>query len=148
MLPLLQAINAKIIGTPAIVAAFPGWRNPTTGLTYPAGYYRDVAPEQAPLPFLVSTVIASPATYRYGGIQRTEPSIQFAAFGIGQDAVFGKLKILTDAFDEFLFTLSAGHVVNMTRAGDPIPVHQDDKDEQGRDVWQWAVTYDYVLSPT
>jgi hypothetical protein len=147
--PLLKAIYAKAAATPAIVAAFPGWTDTSTAttVTYPVGVYGDVAPERAPLPYVVTTVIAAPSTMRYGGESFSQPSIQFSAYGVGRDDLFTLLKVLTDALDELTLTLATGHQTNTYREGQPIPVLQPDKDEQGRNVWAWVVTYTFSVTP-
>lgn len=144
MIELLQAIYNKAKGTPSIVAAFPGFTRAATGTVYPVGFYAGQAADGAPLPYVVTSVIAAPSTFAYSTAERVEPAIQFAAYGVGHDATYAKLKTATDVFDTGVLALSTGQNYYAQRSGRPIPTWQE-LDADGNDVWQWAVTYDFAL---
>lgn len=148
MEPLLEAIYTQCKNTAGIVTAFPAFVDSTTGgaVTYPVGVYADEAPERATLPYMVTSIIAAPATTRYGGIQRTEPQIQFAAYGVGRAAGYARMLAFINVFDELTLTLSSGKMVNTTRLGSPVPALDPSKDETGQNVWQWTVVYQFVLN--
>jgi hypothetical protein len=130
MLPLLNAIYAKFTADAPLVAAFPG------------GLFRDRAPEETAMPYVVSRVVSSKLDYAYGGPHRTTTEIKFSAYGIGHDATGAAMQLLVSAFDDALLSLSSGTNDSVTRAGDPVPaIHRHDA--QGNDVWEWSVTYLY-----
>jgi hypothetical protein len=130
MLELLNAIYLKFTSNGALVAAFPG------------GFHRDQAPENQPMPYLVSKVLTSKLQYSYQGVCRSETTIRLSAYGIGHDATGALAEQLVGAFDDALLTLASGTNDTVTRLTDPVPVlHQHDA--QGNDVWAWSVEYGY-----
>ena len=133
MLPLLNAIYAKFTADAALVAAFPG------------GLFRDRAPENTIMPYVVSRVVASKVDYAYGGPYRTHTEVRFSAYGVGHDAVAGEMQTLLNSFDDTLLALSSGANDSVTRTGEPTPaLHRHDS--RGNDVWEWSVTYLYGVS--
>ncbi len=150
MEPLLEAIYSTCSNTSSIVAAFPAFigRGSVGTPEFPVALYPDLAPEGAPLPFLVQTVIAAPTEYRYGGPRQSDPLIQFTAYSAsGRTSVMQLVKTFTDAFDELIMTLSSGHQTNVFRTGEPIPRRDPDKDSSGQIVWSATVSYQFSTSP-
>lgn len=141
MEPLLEAIKTQCANSASIVSAFPA----VGGVS--VSYFGDLAPETAPLPYLVSTVIAAPSNFSYGGNEYAEATVQFSAYGNGRAATYTRIKAFADVFDELVFSLSSGHLVNTYREGQPIPQFQPDKDDQAQDVWGWIVSYVFTLTP-
>jgi hypothetical protein len=130
MIYLLNSIYSHFTGNAPLVAAFPG------------GLFRDRAPEETTMPYVVSSVVSSKLDYAYGGPYRTHTEIRFSAYGIGHDAIATAMQLLVSAFDDVLLPLSSGTNDTVTRLGDPSPVlHRHDS--QGNDIWEWSVTYSY-----
>ena len=132
MIALLNAIYSRFTSDAALVAAFPG------------GLHRDQAPEETPMPYLVSKVLESKIEYSYGGPCRTDVRIRFSAYGVGHDASGLLMQTFIAHTDDQLLTLSAGAHDTLTRLGDALPVlHKHDS--HGNDVWEWSVTYEYGI---
>jgi hypothetical protein len=130
MLPLLNAIYSKFTASAPLVAAFPG------------GLFRDRAPEETAMPYVVSHVVSSKLDYAYTGAYRTTTEVRFSAYGIGHDAVAAEMQLLVNVFDDALLSLSSGTNDTVTRMGDPTPtLHRHDS--QGNDIWEWSVVYSY-----
>jgi hypothetical protein len=133
MLPLLNAIYTRFTTTGTLTAAFP------------AGLFRDRAPEATALPYVVSHVVQSKLEYSYAGACRSDTQIKFSAYGVGHDATGTLMNALTAAFDDALLTLSNGTNDTVTRLSEPIPVlHKHDA--MGNDVWEWGVVYEYSVT--
>ena len=107
MLLLLNAIYSKFTGDASLTAAFPG------------GLSRDRAPENTPMPYLVSQVASATPLYSYGSaIYRTLVTIRFGAFGVGHDATAAAAQTLIAQFDDALLSLSSGTNDTVTRLTD------------------------------
>lgn len=136
MLSLLNAIYSKFTGDAALTSAFPG------------GLSRDNAPENTPMPYLVSQVVSATPLYSYSsGVYRTLIAIRFHAYGVGHDATGSAVQTLISRFDDALLTLTSGINDSVTRQSDPMPKLLR-HDAQGSDVWEWTVTYEFgVVGP-
>lgn len=133
MQALLDAINSKFTGTPSLVSAFPG------------GYCRDRAPEGTAMPYVVSSVIASPSQPVYGNAKHSQTHIRFSAVGIGHDAIAALIETFDGVFDEAILTLSAGTNYDSTRLTDPIPMLEPSVDASGQEIWRWSVEYRFSV---
>jgi hypothetical protein len=142
---LEDAIYAKAVATSAITTAFPG--TTVGGITPPVAFFSDLAIEGTALPFIVQTVIATPSTLKYGGVQRSECRYQFAIYaGGGKSAALLKAKTFTDVFDDLILTLATGKNVNTMRMNEPM-ARLESRDANGNEVWQATVEYEFVIAP-
>jgi hypothetical protein len=133
MLTLLNAIYSKFTATSALTTAFPG------------GLYRDRAAEGTAMPFLVSNVVAAPATTRFGGVGFSEATIRFTSYAVGHDVSLAAIQTFVGVFDELILTISGNTQLNTTRKNDPIPRLETSVDGSGQEVWRCDVIYDFAV---
>jgi hypothetical protein len=133
MLPLLNAIYSKFTTDGALSSSFPG------------GLHRDRAPEGTAMPYVVSHVLSSTTELSYGATSCTATQVRFSAYGVGHDATGALIETLISHFDNALLSLSAGTNDSVVRLGEGLPVlHRHDA--AGNDVWEWSVTYEYMMT--
>jgi hypothetical protein len=107
--------------------------------------YQTIQKPGATMPYAVFTVIAAPATSRYGGVAFAAPQIQFTARDVGSAAALAKCELIIAALDERAFSISGKQNFFTRRLHDPIPEPADPtEDEQGRDTFGWIVTYEFA----
>jgi hypothetical protein len=136
---LCNAIYTAFTGDAPLVAAITG------------GLSRDRAPEGQAMPFMVYTVIASPADAVYGDDNRETYDIQFTLVGTGHDTQADNMDLFLDVFDDLAPTLATGDTFFQQRIEGPWS-HQGpdpaagEKSSDVADVWHWVVTYRYSVA--
>ncbi len=116
--------------------------------TITGGLYLNIVPPQTAMPYAVARPGYSPTTQTYGsGGGYTEPPIDFIVVGVQANTTLVMAEALRDAYKNQVLTLSSGKMLNCLNIGDPFPGSQfPDRDEQGRDVWEWIVPFRYSVN--
>jgi hypothetical protein len=135
--------------TQELLDALQTWWNQTGNAdlraAFPGGYWRDEhAESNAAMPYLVSNVIAAPRFSGYGW-DKTQPVIQFSAYGIQHDQTGSALNLFVARLSAGPLTLSSGAMFDSRCTIDPMP-SLDGKDTQGNDVWRWLCEFAFGIS--
>jgi hypothetical protein len=83
-------------------------------------------------------------TDSYGNLTSSDPTILFKIIGNGHNPTAANASTLMSVFDDTLLSLTGATNFSMFRVGEPIPTQLDD-DENGNQVWQWAVAYNFSI---
>jgi hypothetical protein len=127
----------------AIVLAFTG--NGTLTSAFPGGIHGDRAPETTVFPYLIYTVISAPSQQVYGGTDRADVIVRFAAVGEGKTVVGALMTTFKGVFDNTILSLGTGQNCNVVRSGRCIPMLFSPIDAGGNEVWSWTTEYRYSI---
>jgi hypothetical protein len=142
-LSLQEALVTMLRGNGALAAALPTWSD-AGNTVYP--FYQDLAPERAPLPYLVYTIVAAPTRNAYGQPPiATDPTVRFTAFNNDSVAVMTAMNAVCVALDNVTLTLPNGNTQLFTlRTGDPVPrLASRSTDGKAKEVWSASVVYQF-----
>lgn len=142
-LSIIEAIATTFQGNGLMVAAFPTWQS--NGQTM-FSFYQDLAPEAAPLPFMVYNVVSAPTNTVYGRVAFTEPTIRFTAYDADSVSVMRKMNIFINMLDDKQLALPEGaNQLFTNRLGDPLPsLDERTTDGTGREIWSADVVYHFA----
>jgi hypothetical protein len=117
-LAVLQAIVSTMRDSGPLVVAFPLWKSDGQNVF---SFYPDLAPEGAPLPFLVYSVVSAVTNSVYGGVEFSEPVIRFTGYAEDSEVAMEAMGVFITLFDNLKLPLPSGNLLQTLRLTDPIP---------------------------
>lgn len=136
--------------TTELLSALQTWFAANLATPFTGGLSIHEIPARTAFPYAVATLIASPATQKYGGagVAYSENVVQFSVFGVPPAAnALAAMDALIAALDNVTLSLANGRQhFHSIRLGEPVPTPDSPgQDEQGRDVFVWTVTYQFAV---